>query len=95
MFIGAGTVGPAGAMVADLTPMVVHGTAFAILSLANNLLGLAPGPVVTGMLADAFGLPAALQLVPLVSLISAAIFFFGRCAYQSDLRRQSAEASAC
>ncbi|HEY5761048.1 MAG TPA: MFS transporter, partial [Steroidobacter sp.] len=71
MFIGAGTVGPAGAMVADLTPMVVHGTAFAILSLANNLLGLAPGPVVTGMLADAFGLPAALQLVPLASLVSA------------------------
>jgi MFS family permease len=95
MFIGAGAVGPAGAMVADLTPMVVHGTAFAILSLANNLLGLAPGPVVTGMLADAFGLPAALQLVPLAGLISAAIFFFGRCAYQCDLRRQSAEASAC
>lgn len=95
MFIGAGTVGPAGAMVASLTPMVVHGTAFAILSLANNLLGLAPGPVVTGMLADAFGLRAALQLVPLASLASAAIFFFGRCAYQSDLRRHGAEVSSC
>ncbi|MET0987992.1 MAG: MFS transporter [Steroidobacteraceae bacterium] len=94
MFIGAGTVGPAGAMVANLTPAVVHGTAFAILSLANNLLGLAPGPVVTGMLADAFGLPAALQLVPLASLLSAAIFWFGRRAYRRDVQRQSATASA-
>lgn len=95
MFIGAGTVGPAGAMVANLTPMAVHGTAFAILSLANNLLGLAPGPVVTGMLADAFGLHAALQLVPLVSLVSAVIFLFGLRSYQRDMRRQSVEASVC
>jgi membrane protein implicated in regulation of membrane protease activity len=51
--------------------------------------------VVTGLLADAFGLPVALQLVPLASLISAAIFFFGRRVYQRDLRRQGAEASAC
>jgi MFS family permease len=94
MFIGAGTVGPAGAMVADLTPPVVHATAFAILSLANNLLGLAPGPVVTGMLADSLGLPAALQLIPLASLLSAGIFFVGRHAYRRDVQRQSATASA-
>jgi MFS family permease len=87
MFFGAGTVGPAGAMVANLTPAPLHGSAFGTLSLANNLLGLAPGPIVTGMLADAFGLPVALQLVPLVSLVSAGIFALARRSYQRDLQQ--------
>ena len=87
MFFGAGTVGPAGAMVANLTPAPLHGSAFGTLSLANNLLGLAPGPIVTGMLADAFGLSVALQLVPLVSLLAAGIFALARGSYQRDLRQ--------
>ncbi|MET0657000.1 MAG: MFS transporter [Steroidobacteraceae bacterium] len=86
MFFGAGTVGPAGAMVVNLTPAPIHGTALATLSLANNLLGLAPGPIVTGMLADAHGLPFALQLVPLVSLVAALIFAVARHSYQDDVR---------
>jgi MFS family permease len=87
MFFGAGTVGPAGAMVANLTPAPLHGSAFGTLSLANNLLGLAPGPIVTGMLADAFGLPVALRLVPLVSLLAAGIFALARRSYQRDLQQ--------
>jgi MFS family permease len=87
MFFSAGTVGPAGAMVANLTPGPLHGTAFGTLSLANNLLGLAPGPIVTGMLADAFGLSVALQLVPLVSLVAAGIFALARRSYQRDLQQ--------
>jgi MFS family permease len=87
MFFGAGTVGPAGAMVANLTPAPLHGSAFGTLSLANNLLGLAPGPIVTGMLADAFGLSVALQLVPLVSLLAAGIFALARSSYQRDLQQ--------
>ena len=87
MFFGAGTVGPAGAMVANLTPAPIHGTAFATLSLANNLLGLAPAPIVTGLLADAFGLSAALQLVPLVSLAAAGIFAIAKLSYHRDLQQ--------
>jgi hypothetical protein len=45
MFLAAGTSGPAGAMVANLTPLPIHGTAFAMLTLVNNLLGLAAGPL--------------------------------------------------
>jgi MFS family permease len=86
MFFGAGTVGPAGAMVANLTPAPIHGTAFATLSLANNLLGLAPAPIVTGLLADALGLSAALQLVPLVSLAAAGIFAIANLSYHRDLQ---------
>ncbi len=43
MFLAAASAGPAGAMVADLTPAALHGTAFAVLTLANNAFGLAPG----------------------------------------------------
>jgi MFS family permease len=94
MFFGAGTVGPAGAMVANLTPAPLHGSAFGTLSLANNLLGLAPGPIVTGLLADAFGLSVALQLVPLVSLVAAGIFALARRSYQQDLQRLGWRADA-
>ncbi|MFC5578578.1 MFS transporter [Lysobacter niabensis] len=87
MFLAAGTSGPAGAMVANLTPLPIHGTAFATLTLANNLLGLAAGPLVTGMLADALGLAKAFQLVPLISLAAAAVFYFAKRSYLTDIER--------
>jgi MFS family permease len=87
IFIAAGTFAPAGAMVANLTHPSIHATAFATLTLANNLLGMAPGPIVTGMLADKFGLLAALQVVPFVSLGAAAAFLIARTSYFSDLGR--------
>ena len=87
MLIATGTTGPAGAMVANLTHYSVHGTAFATLTLANNLLGLAPGPFITGRVSDLIGLHAAFQLVPLVSLAAAAVFFYAKCHYHKDIAR--------
>ena len=81
MFLAASTSGPAGAMVAGLTPAAIHGTAFATLTLANNFLGLAPGPIATGWLADQVGLLGALRWLPLASIASALMFF---CARQSS-----------
>jgi len=75
MFLAAATAGPAGAMVANLTPAALHGTAFAILTLANNAFGLAPGPIVTGWLADRIGLLGALQWLPVASIAAALVFF--------------------
>ncbi|WP_434034635.1 MFS transporter [Cupriavidus sp. a3] len=86
LFVG-GTAGPASAAVANLTRPAIHATAFATLTLANNLLGLAPGPFVTGLLADHIGLQGALQWVPLASLVAAAAFLAGRRYYAADLRR--------
>ena len=43
---------------ADAAPPQYHGAALATLTLANNLIGLAPGAAVTGLLADRIGLPA-------------------------------------
>lgn len=77
MFLAAASAGPAGAIVARLTPVVLHGTAFAVLTLANNAFGLAPGPIVTGWVADRIGLLGAMQWLPLASLAGAAVFLIG------------------
>ena len=87
MMIAAGTNGPSSAMVANLTHAAVHGTAFATLTLATNLLGLATGPLITGRLSDHIGLQAALQLVPLASIAAAAVFFAAKRHYHRDMER--------
>lgn len=74
MFLAAACAGPAGAMVANLTPAALHGTAFAVLTLANNAFGLAPGPILTGWLADRIGLLGAMQWLPFASLAAAGVF---------------------
>lgn len=87
MFLVAGTTGPAGAMVANLTPMAIHGSAFATLTLANNLVGLAPGPIMTGKIADSIGLLGAFRLLPIPCLVAAVVFIFARQTYLMDLDR--------
>jgi MFS family permease len=87
MFLAAGAVGPSGAMVADLTPRSIHATAMAVWSLANNLLGLAAGPIVTGLIADRIGLHGALQLIPFASVVASVLFLIGKRYYPDDLRR--------
>lgn len=91
MAMVAGTTGPAGAMVANLTPAAIHATAFATLTLANNLLGLAPGPFVTGLVADRIGLMGAMQLVPLIALGASVAFAVGKRHYLEDLERLAAQ----
>jgi len=85
MFLAAATTGPAGAMVAGLTPAAIHGTAFATLTLSNNFLGLAPGPIVTGWLADQVGLLGALRWLPLASIAAALVFLCARRSSRADL----------
>jgi MFS family permease len=74
LFCAGATAGPAGAIVADAAPRTLHGAALAVLTLANNLIGLAPGPVVAGLLADRLGLQAALRICVGAALIAAAAF---------------------
>jgi MFS family permease len=86
-FFAAGTAGPAGAMVANLTHESIRATAFGTLTLANNLLGLAAGPFVAGILADQFGLSTAMRIVPVVSVLAIAALLVGRRAYPASLRK--------
>ncbi|SPA29812.1 Putative transporter, MFS family [Cupriavidus taiwanensis] len=87
MLVVGGCAGPASAMVANLTRPAIHATAFATLTLINNLLGLAPGPFLTGVLADRIGLSGALQWMPLAGAAATLLFCIGRRHYAADLRR--------
>src|SRR3954447_26437004 len=78
VFFAAGTSGPAGAMVANLTAEPIRGTALGTLTLANNLLGLAAGPFIVGQLADGFGLATAMRFVPLAALAALVFLYVGR-----------------
>ncbi|WP_371748195.1 MFS transporter [Cupriavidus sp. AcVe19-6a] len=91
VFFTLGTWGPAGAMVTNLVHASILSTALAILTLVNNLLGGAPGPYLTGVLADKIGLLGALQLIPLVSVGAALAFACAKVTYERDLRRLEAK----
>lgn len=74
VFVAAGTTGPVGALVGELTPSSLHATAFATVTLANNFFGLAPGPWITGVLAESVGLAAAMAFAAVVPLLAATAF---------------------
>jgi MFS family permease len=62
-----------------------------VLSLAQNLFGLAAGPLLAGFLSDAYGLPFALSVIPGFCLLAAAFFLFAARTYVSDLQRANGE----
>ncbi|KQZ75197.1 MFS transporter [Nocardioides sp. Root151] len=87
VFFCSGTAGPAGAMVANLTPERIRATAFGTLTMANNLLGLAAGPLVMGMLADQYGLATAFRALPVAGALSIVLLLVGRAYYPASLAR--------
>jgi MFS family permease len=94
IFFAAGVTGPAGAMVSNLTPESIRATAFGTLTLANNLLGLAAGPLITGILADRIGLEGAMKVVPIVAVGALIALVLGRKAYPKSLAKVNALAVA-
>ena len=86
----AGVAGVAGAMAANLTPSSIHSTAMAVLALANNLLGLALGPLVIGWLSDRIGLLDALLLMPLPCLLCAGSMMLARTDYAQEMAAMQA-----
>lgn len=89
-FFSAGSSGPTAAMVANLTHRSVRASAMGTLTVALNLLGLALGPFVIGILADRLGLREALQLSPLVYLLAVAALVAGKRLYPAGLRKFTA-----
>ena len=85
-FFAAGVTGPAGLVVSEGTPPALHGASLAVLTLANNLIGFAPGAAVTGFAADHFGLPAALKIAVATALPAAALFYLSARAPTSKPR---------
>jgi MFS family permease len=87
VFFAGGHLGASGAVVADVTHPGLRATAFATIVLGNNLIGLAPGPMVVGALSDAYGLKFALGIAPLVCLLAAACFMLGSRHYNEESGR--------
>lgn len=81
MFLAGAANGPKSAIVAELTPPPILATAMALGALANNLLGLGAGPLITGMLADRLGLQVALQFVPFAALAATVLYVLGKRCY--------------
>jgi MFS family permease len=86
-FLMTCSAGPASAMVIDVVHPGVRATGASVLALIQNLLGLAVGPFVVGLLSDAYDLNTALAIVPAFSVLSAAFFLLAARSYEPDLHR--------
>ena len=80
-------VGPIAAVVIDVVHPSVRATAASVLSLVQNLFGLAGGPLLTGVLSDRYGLSFALAVVPAFCLLAAVLFVLAARTYVADLRQ--------
>ena len=85
--------GCSAAIVCDVTNPAVRATVAAVLSVAYNLIGLAPGPFIVGMLSDIFGLRAALMVAPAMALAAAVFFLLASRTYEADATRNQTRAT--
>jgi len=76
--------GPVSAIVIDVIHPGVRATGSSVLALFQNLFGLAAGPLVAGVLSDAFGLTPALTAVPAFGALAAAAFLTASRSYAAD-----------
>jgi predicted MFS family arabinose efflux permease len=79
-----GSVGPVAAAVTDVIHPGLRSTAMSVLSLTQNLFGLAGGPLLTGALSDAYGLPFAMSVVPVFCVFAAVLFWLAARTYEAD-----------
>ena len=86
-FLMTCTVGPVSAIVADVVHPGVRATGLSVLALFQNLFGLAVGPFVAGVLSDAYGLQAALSLVPVFGIVAAVAFVLAARSYVADMQQ--------
>ena len=86
-FVATCTVGPAAAIVIGVIHPGVRSTGASVLSLFQNLFGLAAGPFIAGALSDAVGLEMALTLTPMSCLVAALSFLAARRAHAGEYER--------
>jgi predicted MFS family arabinose efflux permease len=86
-FLATCTIGPAAAIVLDVIHPGVRSTGASVLSLFQNLFGLAIGPFLGGWLSDAVGLDNALALTPLACIVAASCFLMARSGYVLEAKR--------
>jgi len=84
-------VGPVTDVVIDVVHPSVRATAASVLSLVQNMFGLAGGPLLTGILSDRYGLQFALAVVPAFSLLAAVFFLLAARTYVFDLQQAKSD----
>jgi MFS transporter, Spinster family, sphingosine-1-phosphate transporter len=86
-FFATCSVGPVGAIALDVTHPGVRSTGASVVSLFQNLFGLAAGPFLAGVLSDRWGLTAALTATPLFAIVAAVAFLLAARSYEADKAR--------
>jgi predicted MFS family arabinose efflux permease len=84
------TVGVVAGVAMDVIHPGMRSTGAAVLSLFQNMFGLAVGPFLAGVLSDHWGLQHALALTPLFSLLAAVFFVIAMRTYDQDVTRIAA-----
>jgi MFS transporter, Spinster family, sphingosine-1-phosphate transporter len=93
-FVMTCTVGPVAAVVLDVVHPSLRATGAAVLSMFQNLLGLAVGPMIAGALSDRWGLAPALTAMPAFSLVAAVAFLVAARSYAREGQRQDFPAAS-
>jgi MFS family permease len=74
-----------------VTQDVVHpglwAISYAICVIVQNLLGSSTGPIIVGAISDKYGLPIAMLLVPLASVLAGLLFLLAANFYRRDLEK--------
>jgi MFS family permease len=86
-FIMTCSVGTAAAIAIDVVPLALRATGASVLSLFQNLLGLAAGPAISGYLSDRLGLAGALKFTPLFACLAALLFWCAARGFERDQLR--------
>ena len=89
LFSGAHS-GPSSAVATQVNDPRIHATVLAMIALAISLLGMAPGPFVTGVIADFTDLNTAMLVMPVASLLAGLCFLAANRSYAKDAQRFAA-----
>ena len=81
------TLGAASGVVIDVIHPGVRSTGSAVLALFQNLLGLAIGPLLVGVLSDMWGLRQAMEVIPAFSVLAAVFFMAAARCYDRDVHQ--------
>ncbi|MGU7784352.1 MFS transporter [Burkholderia sp. PU8-34] len=84
------TVGVVASIAMDVIHPGVRSTGAAVLSLFQNVFGLAMGPFLAGVISDRWGLQHAMTVIPLFSVLAAVFFIVSMRSYDADAAEISA-----
>jgi MFS family permease len=92
-FVMTCTVGPIVAVLFDVIHPGARSTGASVLSLFQNLFGLALGPYITGLLSDAWSLEPALMAMPAFCIVAAIVFLVATRTFETDMRKVRVESA--